>query len=266
MSGQPCAKQFATHDTLTLGGIVFVSMHLKRLHVILGLGAASLSLFALQACSGDNNSGSDAGDASNTNDVQTKDVVNDVAPKDSGGDVTDSGPTTCPLTWTAVPDAGEATSALTPEGGLPPTVLLHAFGTGTQNYACLANDAGVYSWNLVTPAANLEDCNQVVIGHHFASDAGVLATRPEWQTTADNAYVIAKKVGAYDAGSASIPWLLLQETSNSGADSGTIANTLYVQRINTSGGWPTATCDSNNNADGGTTTAAYTADYYFYGN
>jgi hypothetical protein len=237
----------------------------KRLHVIAAIGASSLALLTMQACSGDNNNGSDSGtDASNQNDVgtkdvATKDVVNDVINDVVTTDASDA--STCPLSWTAFPDAGEATSVLTPDGGLPASVILHAAGVGTQDYVCKATtgDAGTtYAWALTGPDANLEDCNQAVIGHHFASEAGAAA--PEWQTT-DQSFVIGKKVTAYDASAASVPWLLLQETSNGGT--GTIAKTLYVQRLFTSGGWPTATCDGNN--VGGTTTAAYTADYYFYG-
>ena len=232
---------------------------MKRAHWLVAIGAASAGLVVLQACSGDNNetdAGSDASNDTTQPDVTTKDVTND-SPKDSPNDSpTEAG---CPSSWTTYPDAGPPN--LIPDGGLPP-VLMHAAATGTQNYVCESQttDAGTtYVWTFVGPQANLEDCNAQLIGHHFASEAGAAA--PEWQTT-DQSYVIAAKQAAYSADASAVPWLLLKETSNGG--SGTIAKTLYVQRLFTSGGIaPTTTCDSN--SLDASSNVPYTADYYFYG-
>jgi hypothetical protein len=226
---------------------------------------ASAGAITMAACSGDDSTTEDGG-----NDSSTIDVAQDVAKKDASTtdaandvvtvDASDAGDGGCLASWLDVPDAG---SALVPEGGLP-TLNLHASATGTQDYTCTgtATDAGTttYAWLFVGPEANLDDCHDVLMGHHFASEAGAAA--PEWQTL-DTSFVIAKKIVPYDAGSASIPWLLLQETSNGG--SGEIAKTLWVQRLFTTGGNPpTATCDSG--SVGTTQKVAYTADYYFYGN
>ena len=81
----------------------------------------------------------------------------------------------------------------------------------------------------------------MLIGHHFASEAGAAA--PEWQTL-DGTYAVGRKVLAYtpDGGSGSIPWLLLGATSTGG--SGTLSGTTYVQRLNTAGGnAPCTGCD-----------------------
>lgn len=236
---------------------------MKRAHWVVAIGAASAGLIILQACS-DNGGETDGGtDASNDNsqqndvakqDVVAQDVVNDVI-NDVVNDVSDG---SCPSSWMVVPDAG---GNLVPDGGLPP-LLIHAAGSGTQNYVCEAQntDAGTtYAWVFVGPQATLDDCNAQLIGHHFASEAGAAA--PEWQTL-DQSYVIAAKQAAYTADASAVPWLLLKETSNGG--SGQIAKTLYIQRLYTSGGVaPTTTCDSNtvNN----TSNVPYTADYYFYG-
>jgi len=234
----------------------------KRSHILLAAISATALGVLSQACSGDNNNETDSGtDASTQPDVNKQDVATtDVSTKDVINDVTDGG--SCPTSWTVFPDAGAATAALTPDGGFPANVILHAAGSGTQDYTCeaQAGDAGTtYAWVFVGPEANLDDCNQTLVGHHFASEAGAAA--PEWQTL-DNSFVIAKKLAAFTDDAGSVPWLLLQETSNGGT--GTIAKTLYVQRLYTSGGIaPMTGCDQN--SVNTTQKVAYTADYYFYG-
>ena len=143
-------------------------------------------------------------------------------------------------------------------------MLVHAAGVGTQNYTCemVMTDAGTaFAWVFTGPQADLNDCAQTKIGSHFASDAG--PTRPEWQTL-DGTFVIGKKVAAFtpDGGAGAVPWLLLQQVSTGGT--GTLAQTSYVQRLNTTGGVaPTATCDGT--TVGMTQNVFYTADYYFFG-
>jgi len=233
---------------------------MKRAYWVVAIGAASAGLLVLQACSdngGNDDGGTDASnDTSQQNDVTTKDAPNDVAKDINTSDVTDAG---CPSSWMVVPD-----SSLVPDGGMPP-LLIHSAANGTQNYICESqlSDAGdggpTYSWVFVGPQANLNDCNAQVFGHHFASEAG--ATAPEWQTL-DQSYVIAAKQAALTPDASAVPWLLLKETSNGGT--GEIAKTLYIQRLNTTGGIaPTTTCDSQN-VDAASN-VPYTADYYFYG-
>ncbi len=237
---------------------------MKRRAIFL-VSLASAGAITMAACSGDDNNTEDGGKDSSTvdatqdvgkTDTSTNDAANDVVTVDAS----DAGDGGCLASWLEVPDAG---TSLVPDGGLP-TLILHAAATGTQDYTCTntTTDAGpTYAWVFVGPEANLDDCHNVLMGHHFASEAG--ATAPEWQTL-DTSFVIGKKLVAYDAGSAAIPWLLLQETSNGG--SGEIAKTLYVQRLFTTGGTaPTATCDSGSSL-GTTQKVNYTADYYFYGN
>jgi hypothetical protein len=234
-------------------------------------------LLLLAGCSssssGSPSSGDDAGDGSASADGTT-------APETGGGDaptgtdaseaslVTDGGADgTCPAAWSMAPTVAPS---ITPDSG---TVVLHALGNGTQNYACIgtpidggadAGDAGAtFAWTLVTPNATLTDCNGAIIGHHFASDAG--ATAPEWLEV-DNSYIIGHKIAAYtpDGGSGSIPWLLLQATGHDGTDAGVLSNVTYVQRLDTDGGLAPATgCDFD--SSGTTTNVGYQADYYFFG-
>jgi hypothetical protein len=259
---------------------------MKRLCIL------SLSLAVLPACSGD-----DSTPAANTEDASLMDtstpedtgVTPDAEPTADAGVTPDTG--AAPDTGTAVPDAesdaadagGEADAS---DGGCPTSwyvapvtdpsialpdggggVLLHAMGSGTQNYVCKAtpNDSGgpEFTWTLVTPDANLTDCHANVIGHHFASEAG--ASFPEWQTT-DGTYVIGTKhlpTFTPDGGAGSIPWLLLTAVDAGG--SGTLSMTDYIQRLNTDGGNAPSTGCAEAGDVGSTTDVPYTADYYFYG-
>src|SRR5581483_8592856 len=184
-------------------------------------------------------------------DTQTSDAKPDTGNNDAG----------CPQSWTVVPVTDP--SIAVPDGGEP--LLLHAFGTGTQNYSCLSSsvDGGTtYAWTLTGPEADLDDCMMGKIGSHFASDAG--ATRPEWLTMAGG-YVIGKRIGAYtppDGGANAVPWLLLQETERGGT--GPLSKTNWIHRLNTTGGLaPSSTCDQN--TLNSSQKVPYTADYYFYG-
>jgi len=258
---------------------------MKRLCIL------SLSLAVLPACSGDDSTpGANAEDASMMDTSVAEDTG--VATPDTGstrdtGSTTDAGSPSpdagvvdapvgdapvaepdasdggCPASWFVAPVVDP--SIALPDGG--GGVLLHAVGTGTQNYVCKAatSDAGVttYAWTLVTPDANLTDCHAQIIGHHFASEAG--ASFPEWQTT-DGTYVIGTKhlpTFTPDGGAGSVPWLLLKAVDAGG--SGPLSMADYIQRLNTDGGnAPASGCAAPGDV-GSTTDIGYTADYYFYG-
>jgi hypothetical protein len=219
-----------------------------------------------------------ASDVATSSDVATPSDASDAGPTSapadgaSASDSSDEGvvaDAACPTSWTVAPETVPLIAV--PDGG--GGVLLHATGAGTQDYTCTATatDAGAdggdsglaYAWVFVGPEAVLSDCNTAPIGRHFASEAG--ASQPEWMTTSDNSYVIAKKVNAGytpDGGTA-IPWLLLQALSNS--DGGTLGPVTYVQRLNTTAGLtpPNSSCDDT--TVGTTQKVGYTADYYFFG-
>jgi hypothetical protein len=151
-----------------------------------------------------------------------------------------------------------------PDGG--GGVLLHATGTGTQNYTCEAvtlDGGSGYAWVFTGPQADLADCAMNKIGQHFASDGGPGA--PEWMTLSDGTYVIGKKVAADtpDGGSGAIPWLLIQAVAHGGG-TGTLSHADYIQRVHTTGGLaPSTTCDAT--SMGMMEQVPYTADYYFFG-
>jgi hypothetical protein len=209
----------------------------------------------------DTGTAADTNVADSTADTATPDsTIEDSGTPDTASDSSSDAPPGCPASWTVAPAVDPSIEI--PDGG--GSVLLHAFGTGTQDYSCVATaaDAGTtYAWTLTGPEADLKDCMMAKIGSHFASDAG--ATAPEWMTLADGTHVIAKRNAAFTPdGGTSIPWLLLEATSHMGT--GTLSKTLFIQRVNTTGGKAPATgCDST--TVGATTKVDYTADYYFFG-
>jgi hypothetical protein len=246
---------------------------------------AALVPLLLVGCGGDdsNNGTADSGQDVSTSDTGGQDVTNndtgtqDTGTQDSGGGdagndgsgndgsgddgSTDASDGACPSSWTLAPAVDPSIEI--PDGG--GGVLMHATGSGTQDYTCTAstNDAGAttYAWIFVGPEAALSDCNAVVVGQHFASEGGAAA--PEWQTN-DGTYVVGGKKVAFtpDGGAASVPWLRLQGLAWGG--SGTLSKAQWIHRLNTDGGiTPTTTCDQNN--AGTTEKVPYGADYYFYG-
>ncbi len=216
---------------------------------------------ASQEPEGDAGGAADSGVAldSSANDASADGPIGDGAITDGGGDAVATGSdAACTGAWL---NASDLYPGVTPDAG---AVILHAAGNGTQNYECEAvdSDAGTtYEWVFTGPQADLDDCNATLIGHHFASEAGVSA--PEWQTL-DGTYVIGSKKVSYtpDGGAASIPWLLLEATAHGG--DGTLSNANWVSRANTAGGIaPTTACTASN--VGATQDVDYTADYYFWG-
>jgi hypothetical protein len=213
---------------------------------------------------GATDAGDAAADAAHDGATDAGDAAADAA-HDGATDAGDAGDATV----TDAGDAGDATcsvSAPTVDTTIAvPTdagVFLHVLGVGTQDYACTdPGDGGTVVWKLTGPEAELRNCGGQVLGHHFASDGG--PTAPEWALDVDGgdqSWVIGSKVAAFDAGSESVPWLLLSAASTS--DAGTLSATTYIQRLNTDGGnAPSAACMP----DSGVAKIGYTADYYFYG-
>ncbi len=202
---------------------------------------------------------------SSTPDATVEDAGRDAAPADAG-EVSDAeldageGDSGCPSSWYVAPDV-DPTIAVPDGGG---HVILHAVGTGTQDYVCEVTTptdgaAPSYTWTLVSPVARLSDCNDAIIGNHFASTGG--SGFPEWQTL-DGTYLVGAKNNAgvpSDAGA--VAWLLLHAV-DAGGD-GALGHVNFVQRLNTVGGVASAPCDADHvNASA---IVPYTADYYFFG-
>jgi len=163
--------------------------------------------------------------------AQKKDAQKDSPAKESAPDV---------------PDAIQVPSGLEP--------VLFARAKGSQIYTCQADAQGNYTWTLKAPEAELHDRKDKVIGEHSAG--------PTWKLK-DASEVTGKAAAHVDSlDSDSIPWLLVNVTTNSGK--GQLAHVTTIQRVHTHGGKPSASdvCDaSHKDAEA---KSAYTADYYFF--
>jgi hypothetical protein len=156
----------------------------------------------------------------------------------------------------------------------------HAFGS--QGYTCLPTATGGTAWNpSARPEATLfSDLfgQQFQIITHFQSINAnpkkdiipPLSGNATWQSSFDSSRVWAVKVNGIDAGSdpascptsGSIQCLLLQSVGNQKGPTGgnLLANTTFIQRLNTRGGAvPTTAC-----AVGQTQLVPYAADYFFF--
>jgi hypothetical protein len=172
---------------------------------------------------------------------------------------------------------------ITPQAGNTAFLVGHAFGS--QGYTCLPDKTGAPSWtvNNARPEATLFTNilgQPLEIITHFASinenpKEGIvppLSGNATWQSSFDSSRVWAATVpgGVVVAGTdlescpnnGSIPCLLLQSLGNKKGPAGgrLLADTTFVQRLNTNGGAaPTTSCSV-----GQTQLVPYTADYYFY--
>ena len=175
-------------------------------------------------------------------------------------------------------------TAITPPAGNSAFLVGHAFGT--QGYTCLPTSTGGTSWtiNPARPEATLFATffgQPVQIITHFASINAnpngkllpvSLGGNATWQSSFDTSKVWAAVLGQHsivagtDAASCpntgSIPCLLLESIGNQKGPTGgnLLAQTTFVQRLNTNGGAaPTTACTV-----GQTQLVPYTADYFFY--
>jgi len=174
-------------------------------------------------------------------------------------------------------------TAITPPAGNSAFLVGHALGT--QGYTCLPTSTGGTSWT-INPARPEATLFATVLGQpvqiitHFASINAnpngklpvALGGNATWQSSFDTSKVWAAVLGPHsipagsDAASCpntgSIPCLLLESIGNQKGPTGgnLLAQTTFVQRLNTNGGSaPTTTCSV-----GQTQLVPYTADYFFY--
>lgn len=192
---------------------------------------------------------------------------------------------TCAFTFAARASAETVTPPPTPTQITPPvgqSAFFVGHAVGTQGYTCLPTDTGTTSWTLNPPRPEAT-LFSVAFGQiiqtitHFASInenpidklPPSLSGNATWQGF-DTSRVWAKATGMLGAGldpascpnTGAIPCLLLQSIGNQIGPTGgrLLADTTFVQRLNTKGGAaPTTACTV-----GQTQLVPYTADYYFY--
>lgn len=151
-------------------------------------------------------------------------------------------------------------------------VYLVGHAGGTQNYVCLPTPSGP-AWKFVAPQATLfqrfwGDLYQQVTTHFLASnplEAGV--ARPSWQHSFDSSQVWGRAVASSNdpvfVESDAIPWLLLEVVGAQRGPTGgdLLAQTTFIQRLNTSGGVaPAGPCGEI----GALALVPYRTDYFFY--
>jgi uncharacterized protein DUF3455 len=158
------------------------------------------------------------------------------------------------------------------------SLYLVGHASGSQGYTCLPTPAGGAAWNpTARPEAILftDLFGQIT---HFQSinespKPGISAPQSgnaTWQSSLDGSKVWMAKMNGIDPSSGidncshtgSIQCLLLQSVGNQKGPTGgsLLANTTFIQRLNTSGGATSTTSCSV----GQTQLVHYTADYYFY--
>jgi len=175
-------------------------------------------------------------------------------------------------------------SAITPPAGNTAFLLGHAFGT--QGYVCLPKGTGA-SWtvNNARPEATLFEKvygqDFQIITHFLSPDTNPNQNAPSplafgnatWQSSIDSSKVWAQTVHAVAAGSepscpntGSIACLLLESIGSQQGPTGgrALANTTFIQRLNTKGGSAPADGCSTSTDVGNQTLVPYSADYYFF--
>lgn len=147
--------------------------------------------------------------------------------------------------------APDVPDAIAVPSGVEPVLFAHA--KGSQIYICQQGASKHFEWTLKGPEAELKDRKDKVIGQHTAG--------PTWKLK-DGSEVTGKEAAQVESlDSESIPWLLIDVTSNS--KKGVLANVSKIQRVHTHGGKPgNDPCDeAHKDAE---TKSEYTADYYFF--
>jgi hypothetical protein len=155
-------------------------------------------------------------------------------------------------------------------------LFLATRATGTQNYVCLPTARREVGWRFLGPQATLfvDGANgvpQQIVTHFLSVNPieGALA-RPTWQHSIDTSRVWGRVRSSsadpnYVAPGA-IAWLLLETAGvELGPDGGAfMAQTTFIQRVNTAGGLAPAGGCTNDDEIGKVALVPYTTDYFFY--
>jgi uncharacterized protein DUF3455 len=122
---------------------------------------------------------------------------------------------------------------------------------GTLNYECRAHAgmSGAYGWVLDAPDATLRHWSGLAVGRYYGG--------PTWEYR-DGSKITARLVATSPA--PGLPTLLLQASPLGG--SGEFSDVTFIQRLNASGGVPTAPCDQGSVGRG--RSIEFSADYLFY--
>lgn len=161
------------------------------------------------------------------------------------------------------------TNLVVDEGHVP---YLQSRAYGTQNYICLPSATGV-AWKLFGPQATLYPMNAPVqiATHYLSPNPDEQGTpRATWQHAHDGSAVWARAIQTsldpnYVAAGA-IAWLKLEVVGSADGSIGgsQLANTTFIQRVNTEGGVAPSTGCSTPAQLGAISLVPYSTDYIFY--
>jgi hypothetical protein len=160
---------------------------------------------------------------------------------------------------------------------VPPghTLFLATRAVGTQNYICVTGAKHTVGWRFLGPQATLfvdsgGGLQQQATTHFLSANPSEGLARPTWQHSIDTSRVWGRVRSSstdqnYVAPGA-IPWLLLEMagTELGPTGGGFMAQTTFIQRVNTSGGVAPSTGCTNDDNIGALALVPYTTDYFFY--
>lgn len=156
-----------------------------------------------------------------------------------------------PIAGSGDPSLRSAPASVPDDLQVSGSVLLHVKAQGVQIYTCVTDPAGELTWSAAVPQADFVS-DDGIKGKHFKG--------PTWQLDS-GAKIVGRKLREHAAPDpSSIPWLLLAVTSHDG--DGPFASTVFVQRLNTTGGKAPPISDQK---AGEEIRVPYTAEYIFYG-
>ena len=135
------------------------------------------------------------------------------------------------------------TTIAVPEGN---KVHFHGFGVGVQIYTWNGS-----TWGAAVPKATLFDDDGNVVADHFAG--------PTWVSNSGSQVVGALPPLSVTVDTNAIPWLRLTALNPEGP--GILANTTFIQRVNTTGGKAPS---ADGTFVGQVARVPYTADYFFF--
>jgi hypothetical protein len=130
-------------------------------------------------------------------------------------------------------------------------VHFHGSAIGFQIYTWNGS-----SWGSAVPDAVLFDDDGNVVATHFGSPEG-----PRWRSNSGSEVVGALPPTAVTMDTNSIPWLRLASVPALTQGPGILANTTFIQRVNTVGGKAPSVAGT---LVGQVARVPYTAEYYFY--
>ena len=155
------------------------------------------------------------------------------------------------------------------------TLFLATRAVGTQNYVCVSGAKRTVGWRFIGPQATLfvdsgGGLPQQATTHFLSVNPSEALARPTWQHSIDSSRVWGRVRSSstdpnYVAPGA-IPWLLLEMagTELGPTGGGFMAQTTFIQRVNTSGGVAPSTGCTNDDHIGTIVLVPYTTDYFFY--